>query len=83
MNTPALTLPVENGIYRHFKGKEYKVIGVATHTETGEPFVVYRALYGDFHLYIRPLDMFMSPVDRKKYPDASQTMRFEFICIDI
>lgn len=81
MNTSARALPVENGIYRHFKGKEYKVIGVATHTETEESFVVYRALYGDFHLYIRPLDMFMSPVDRKKYPDANQAMRFEFICM--
>lgn len=46
------------GIYRHYKGKEYQVIGVATHSETLEKVVVYRALYGEFGLWVRPLAMF-------------------------
>ena len=65
------------GIYRHFKGDLYLVEDVAIHSETMEKFVVYRALYGDNGLYIRPYDMFMSEVDREKYPDVSQEYRFE------
>ena len=65
------------GIYRHFKGDLYLVEDVAIHSETMEKFVVYRALYGDNGLYIRPYDMFMSKVDREKYPDVSQEYRFE------
>ena len=49
-----------NKIYRHFKGDLYLVQGIATHSETGEKYVVYRALYGDAGLYIRPYDMFAS-----------------------
>ena len=45
--------------YRHFKGKEYQIIGVATHTETEEPMVVYQALYGSYGLFVRPLAMFL------------------------
>ena len=66
-----------HGIYRHFKGKKYYVEGVATHSETGESYVVYRQLYGDRLLYIRPLDMFLSEVDREKYLLVQQKYRFE------
>ncbi len=70
---------VVHGVYRHFKGKLYYVEGIAEHTETGEPLVVYRALYGNRKLYVRPLAMFLSPVDREKYPLAKQEFRFEEI----
>lgn len=66
------------GIYRHFKGAYIRVIGVSKHTETGEPLVVYEHL-GTNELWSRPLDMFMSKVDKEKYPDAVQEYRFEFI----
>lgn len=66
-----------NGIYRHFKGDYYLLCDVATHSETGEKYAVYRRLYGDGSLWIRPLDMFLSEVDTAKYPDAGQKYRFE------
>lgn len=65
--------------YRHFKGNRYYVIGIATHSETGEPMVVYRAEYGKKGLFVRPLHMFASEVDRESYPNAQQKYRFEII----
>lgn len=66
-----------NRVYRHFKGDHYLVVDVARHSETGEDYVVYRKLYGDGGLWVRPLAMFLEPVDREKYPNAQQTYRFE------
>lgn len=68
---------VEHGIYRHFKGKYYIVEGIANNSETSEPMVVYRHLYGDRSLCARPVDMFLSEVDHEKYPDVKQKYRFE------
>ena len=65
--------------YRHFKGKFYEVMAIATHSETGEKQVVYRALYGDGDVYVRPYDMFAGPVDHEKYPSVKQNWRFELV----
>ena len=64
-------------VYRHFKGDYYLAEDIAHDSETGEPFVVYRKLYGDGGLWIRPLEMFLSEVDHEKYPDCEQKYRFE------
>lgn len=66
---------IKPGRYRHFKGKEYEVLGVARHSETEEKFVVYRALYGDFGLWVRPVSMWNETVER----DGKTFRRFTYI----
>ena len=55
---------IRPGKYRHFKGNEYEVTGIARHSETGEPMVVYRALYGNNELWVRPAEMWNETVTR-------------------
>lgn len=64
-----------NGRYRHYKGNSYEVVGVARHSETEEKMVVYRTLYGDGSLWVRPLSMFMEDV----VVDGRTLPRFERI----
>lgn len=66
---------IKPGRYRHFKGKEYEVLGVARHSETEEELVVYRALYGDFGLWVRPVSMWNETVER----DDKTFRRFTYI----
>lgn len=66
---------VKPGIYRHFKGNEYEVIGVARHSETEEELVVYRTRYGDYSLWVRPLGMFLE----MKEHDGKLVPRFQFV----
>lgn len=61
--------------YRHFKGREYEVLGIARHSETEEELVVYRALYGDFGLWVRPVSMWNEAVER----DGKTFRRFTYI----
>lgn len=66
-------------VYRHFKGNMYQVLCIATDSENGQKMVVYQQLYQPFSIYVRPYDMFISPVDKNKYPDVLQHYRFELV----
>ena len=66
-----------NGIYKHFKGDYYLVEEIARDSETQEEMVIYRKLYEDCSLWIRPKKMFLSEVDHNKYPNVKQRYRFE------
>lgn len=66
-----------HGIYKHFKGDYYLVEDTCFDSETKKEMVLYRRLYDDGTLWVRPLDMFLSEVDHNKYPNVSQKYRFE------
>ena len=66
-----------HGIYKHFKGDYYIVEGIGIHSETKEKYVIYKGLYGQNEVYLRPLDMFLEKVDRVKYPNVKQEYRFQ------
>lgn len=68
-------MDIKIGLYRHFKGNLYEVLGTATHSETREPMVVYRALYGEYGLWVRPAAMWNETVDRDVYHGP----RFQYI----
>ncbi len=71
--------PRPQEIYRHFKGNVYQIITIARHSESKIKMVVYQQLYAPYEVYVRPLDMFMSKIDTKKYPNEKQNYRFEKI----
>lgn len=66
---------VKLGKYRHFKGMEYKLIAIANHSETQQPMAVYRALYGEHGLWVRPLAMFLETIRR----DGKEIQRFQCV----
>jgi hypothetical protein len=68
-------LHIKQGIYKHFKGKKYHILGVAHHSEDGSTLVVYRPMYGDRDLWVRPVDMFLETVEI----NGQHVPRFEFL----
>ena len=66
---------IKAGKYKHFKGNEYEVLYIAKHSETGENMVVYRALYGDFGIWVRPASMWNEVIER----DGKKVQRFTYI----
>ncbi len=66
---------IQSGLYRHYKGNNYEVYGIARHSETEEELVVYRALYGEFGLWVRPLRMFIETVEKNGVVQA----RFAYV----
>lgn len=66
-------------IVRHFKGNMYEIIGIATHTETGEEMMIYRSCDDHKKVWARPLEMFLGDVDHEKYPEVKQEKRFELV----
>ena len=70
-----MSTEIKPGIYRHFKGNKYRLIGIANHSETLEKYVVYQALYGEGEMWIRPAAMWNEEIER----DGKRFKRFEYI----
>ena len=75
MTTAIKPHPLKSGIYQHYKGPQYKVFYVATHSETQEPLVIYQALYGEHGMWARPLSMFLKTVEK----DGQTIPRFAYL----
>ena len=71
--------PVEGQIYKHFKGSLYRIVTIAVHTETSDKLVVYQSIEKPERVFARPLDMFMSEVDRLRYPLVKAKYRFTLL----